>query len=124
MDIRFTVPGNPVAKGRPRVNRAGWSWTPQKTKDATKVVQEAIEALLEDIHGVFFYSDFGIYCEFFMRLKGHGADVDNLLKLVLDACNGLVWKDDKQVTKWGGEKFLYSEEPRTEVHIWTRKGGG
>ncbi len=26
-------------------------------------------------------------------------DIDNLIKTVLDACNGHVWKDDNQITE-------------------------
>ena len=124
MDLKFIVQTPPIPKGRPRVTKRGITFTPKRTKDATAVVVAVIKDLLEDDYEPDGTSDFGINCNFYCRLKGHGADVDNLLKLVLDACNGLVWKDDSQVTKLIGEKFLYSEEPRTEVRIWTRTGGG
>ena len=30
---------------------------------------------------------------------GNGGDVDNYIKSVLDGCNGVLWKDDRLVTK-------------------------
>lgn len=36
-------------------------------------------------------------------------DVDNIAKIYLDACNGLLWKDDADITKLCVEKF-YGEE--------------
>lgn len=43
-------------------------------------------------------------------------DCDNTLKLVLDAMNGIVYHDDKQIFKESYEAF-YSETPRTEIEV-------
>lgn len=53
--------------------------------------------------------------------KPHDAtpDIDNVAKLILDACKGIVWKDDRQVFQmlasawWCGER-----EQKTLVRIW------
>ena len=42
-------------------------------------------------------------------------DTDNLVKLVLDALNGVFWRDDSQVQIMAIK--LYSEHPRTQVEI-------
>lgn len=44
-------------------------------------------------------------------------DVDNLIKFVTDALNGIYWKDDSQVTQVTAAKF-YSDKPRTEITIY------
>ena len=44
-------------------------------------------------------------------------DVDNLLKLVKDSLNGLMWVDDSQVQIGGAFKIL-SHNPRTEIEIF------
>jgi Holliday junction resolvase RusA-like endonuclease len=46
------------------------------------------------------------------------SDIDNLWKLVADALNGIVWHDDKQITRADAEIFLFAEKPRTEVEVW------
>ena len=45
------------------------------------------------------------------------TDWDNLHKLSMDACNGLVWVDDKQVWKATVERLYSKENPRIELSI-------
>ena len=44
-------------------------------------------------------------------------DIDNLLKFVFDACNGILWDDDKLICEVQCRK-LYSEAPSTEIEVW------
>ena len=44
-------------------------------------------------------------------------DIDNLIKFVLDACNDVLWEDDKLVYEIQSRK-VYSENPRTEIEVW------
>lgn len=48
-------------------------------------------------------------------------DLDNVLKLILDAATGVVWHDDCQVASALIEKRVgaQGEPPRTQVGIWT-----
>jgi Holliday junction resolvase RusA-like endonuclease len=46
------------------------------------------------------------------------ADLDNMLKLVADALNGIAWHDDRQITRTHAEIFMFSDRPRTEVEVW------
>lgn len=43
-------------------------------------------------------------------------DVDNALKCVADALNGVAYHDDSQIVEMSVRKF-YSEEPRTEIFL-------
>ena len=43
-------------------------------------------------------------------------DIDNIMKVVLDALNGVAYFDDKQVCKVNFIK-MYSEEPRLKILI-------
>ena len=45
-------------------------------------------------------------------------DIDNLCKLIMDALNGIFWKDDAQIC-WIEAQKKYSERPRTELIITT-----
>ncbi len=51
-----------------------------------------------------------------MILPTSRPDADNYLKII-DACNGLVWKDDAQIVKMSVEK-RYDENPRLEIEIF------
>lgn len=44
-------------------------------------------------------------------------DLDNWLKLVLDALNGIVWKDDAAVVSFDGSRRIYSLRPRLVLSI-------
>ena len=94
-EFNLVVYGRPIGKARPRVLRNGNVYTPpatqqwedyisllarQKTMNEIPFPDEAVSVLLT------------FYCT-----KG-AADIDNLAKAVLDALNGIVWTDDKQVT--------------------------
>ena len=47
------------------------------------------------------------------------ADIDNLLKLLLDALNGCLYDDDRQVACLSGvHRFAKSDDPHTVVRAW------
>jgi len=47
------------------------------------------------------------------------ADLDNILKAVLDGLNNIAWEDDRQIAKIVAERYIDSgEDDRVEVHIW------
>lgn len=129
--IRFTIQGNPVAKGRPRFARRGnfvATYTPKNTAQAENEIQrEALSHISEPIT-----EPVELSIVFYMAIPRSTSkkrseslknaphvkrpDVDNLAKLVLDALNGIAWKDDSQVYSMSVEK-RYSDNPRTEVTI-------
>jgi Holliday junction resolvase RusA-like endonuclease len=43
-------------------------------------------------------------------------DLDNIIKLVKDAINCIVWRDDAQVVRIEADKF-YSDTPRVDVTV-------
>ena len=59
------------------------------------------------------YTKVNSTCRFYLKIKfffkqgGGGKDLDNLLKPVLDALTGVIYKDDIQVFKIESEKELY-----------------
>ena len=59
------------------------------------------------------------FCESFQR-----RDVDNMLKLILDALNGVVWKDDAQVTEVSGRVARGVSNPRTAVLLYRINSAG
>lgn len=44
-------------------------------------------------------------------------DLDNFLKLPLDALNGILWRDDAQVYSFDGSRRIYSLRPRLVLTI-------
>jgi hypothetical protein len=90
--VMLTVPGDPLSKGRPRLSRAGHAYTPKTTRDAEAVIALAWDALNVPP----FEGRVGVDIKFYQQSK-RAKDVDNMVKLVLDALNGVAWVDDSQV---------------------------
>lgn len=133
MILTFTVLGIPVAKGRGRVAVfAGHAhvFTPAKTRNAEQTfVARSLEfrpptplagALRLQLTFVLpcpksaprsLKDQLGAYPPHTKR-----PDLDNLEKLVKDACNGVFWNDDSQVFDVVKRK-VYGLVPRTEVRI-------
>jgi hypothetical protein len=84
--------------GRPRAMRNGHIYTPRDSQAAIDRMREllgaAIGAGFEPLEG-FLRVGFR-----FTRTRGRGGrfgDGDNYEKLAMDACTGLLWRDDAQV---------------------------
>jgi len=126
MEIDLTVPGKPVAQPRPRVTRWGSYDPAKKRKDKFRVIaQEQIDSALGGaLHAsLTFYMPIPKATSKAKRklLLENGAkhtkltgDLDNLIKFVFDALNGIAYKDDSQIWSLSASK-VYSEEPRTEI---------
>lgn len=139
--IKLTFEGDPVAQGRPRFARKGnfvQTYDPDKSKQAKlairkQALQLATGKVFEGAILVEMYF-FRSMPKSFSKKKAKEAlagelrpltkpDTDNYIKLVLDAINGIFYKDDSQVVEVIGRKF-YSEEPRTEIIITSLEGAG
>lgn len=132
MRLIFTIPGEPVAKARPRVTRAGITYTPAKTVNYETLVKELFCVTYPDHAPVvvpvkmLLKAYFGIPASW-SKKKQQAAlygrirptkkpDWDNLGKLVSDALNGLAYRDDAQIVEATAAKF-YSDRPRVEIEI-------
>lgn len=116
--VAFVVPGVPVGKGRPRFAKRGnfvRTYTPEKTASYENLVKVKAEEAMRGrtlIDGPVSV-DIELYVtppaswslkkqrsallgETFPTAK---PDMDNVIKGLFDACNEIVWKDDKQVVQ-------------------------
>ena len=133
--MMYTVYGEPVGKGRPRFARRGnfvSTYSPQKTKtyeDEIRMMARAAmgsSEVLETPVTVAIYIRVGIPASFSKQKRKDALegilkptkkpDADNILKCFLDAMNGIVYLDDKQVVNIHLTK-LYAEIPAVEVMV-------
>lgn len=134
--ICFTIPGQPQGKGRPRVGSvAGRArmFTPAKTVAYEGLIAHAAQEargampLLEGPLAVNLFLDCQVPASWSKRklaaaLAGEvmpttKPDADNVLKAVLDGCNGVLWRDDVQVVDVRVRK-RYSATPAVRVEAW------
>lgn len=128
--ILFKIPGEPVAKARPRVTKWGVH-TPEKTINYENLVKQmysitygqAMMAGEVEIDVKLFFGIPKSISKKKRKLMEDGQirptkkpDIDNCLKIITDALNGLAYKDDSQIVHATVSKF-YSEVPRAEVYI-------
>lgn len=113
--VMFTIDGEPMSKQRPRFNpKSGRAYTPAQTRN---VEREIAETYLSGGHKVFDGS-IGVELTFFMGTKRR-KDIDNLVKTVLDALNGVAFTDDHLVHVLSAVKFFSTpDKARTVVKIY------
>lgn len=113
--LLLTIPGDPVSKQRPRFSGKR-AYTPAETRAAEESIKwhiiESHRALLPDAD-----SSFGVRLQFFTK-NYQRRDLDNMSKLIFDACNGMVWKDDAQVHELTARLVRADPNPRTEIAIY------
>lgn len=107
----------PTAKGRPRFGKHG-AYTPKKTRDAERdaralirsqfIMQPLLGPLKVDIDFVFDRPQKPKHNQWHIVRP----DADNLVKLIKDAGNNLLWKDDSQICQMTVRKF-YVEPGRS-----------
>ena len=130
--IKLIVQGSPVALKRHKHTKSGHTYDPSKGDKRLFLAKAIKTAPKFPLDGPISMS-----CEFYVEHpKGHyrtgkyfkqlkpGADtwrskrpdIDNYIKLVLDALNGVFYKDDSQICHIEAIK-KYSQDPRTVVEI-------
>ena len=137
MNITFTIPGAAVGKGRPKFARRGdfvHTYTPEKTASYENLVKlysqmamkKAKMSITDRPVNVSIVVRAPIPKSFTKKKKMDAAanilkptskpDLDNVAKGILDAMNGIVFHDDKQVVALSIMK-MYNVEPYTTVFV-------
>ena len=136
LHVEFEIPGAPVPKGRPKFSTHGGfakAYTPAKTRNAEAFVRKCFMEQVKDfkmpVKGTVM-----LYITFFMPIPTSLSkkakttlaeqhtfhtkkpDLDNLVKLLNDALNGVAWEDDGCISFTQAVK-CYGATPKTCVEI-------
>ena len=133
--VTFSVEGTPVAKGRPKFARRGnfvSTYSPKKTVDYEAKVKEAgKDAMgssepLETPLSLYLYVRVPIPASTTKKVLAEISanrvkpikrpDLDNVLKAVSDALNGICYKDDSQIVNIHCTK-VYASVPGVDVCV-------
>jgi Holliday junction resolvase RusA-like endonuclease len=130
--IRIEIPGELRGKGRPRFDRrSGRAYTDAKTESMEAWVKLCAVQVhrgppMEGALGIDVEIGVGIPASWSRRKRADalaGAllptgkpDIDNAAKLVCDALNKLVWKDDSQIVEAHITR-RYAEAPQTVITV-------
>lgn len=130
MMTTFCVPGEPQGKARPRFTRCGRTYTPRKTVAYEDAIREEFLKSGGQITELPVKVQITAYCKIPNSASKtrtekmfHGEilpakkpDVDNIGKVVMDALNGVAYKDDAQVCLLKVGK-VYSHDPMIFVTV-------
>ena len=127
MEATIIIPGNPIAKKRPRFARRGKfvvTYNDQETEEGRWIWELRQQWSLSPLEG-----SIQLEVNFYMPIPKNllkkwdktehikRPDLDNLIKFVKDCCNQTLWKDDSQV--WNIKAFkMYSPNPQTFIRIY------
>jgi crossover junction endodeoxyribonuclease RusA len=113
--IALSIPGEPLPKGRPRAKAGQQPFTPAKTRAAEKHAASWFHASYEGWEPL--TGRLSVRATFYRRTMRH-VDVDNLLKLVTDALNGVAFVDDEQIEDISATRvYGCGDQARTELRI-------
>ena len=128
--VQFVIPSDPCAKGRPRMTRAGHTYTPQKTVNYETLVR----TIYSDKCGEYFDGPVSMEIKAYFSIpksasktKRHQMlnglirpakkpDWDNIGKIIADSLNKIAYNDDSQVASAVISKH-YAEQSRVEITI-------
>ena len=130
--IKFTIPGPPQGKGRPRFTKSGHTYTPAKTAEYEKLVQAEYmrQCAGQSLHGQPVRISIDVFFEIpqntskkrrsemmgMDRSPTKKPDIDNVIKIITDALNGIAYDDDAQIVSLSATKF-YDETPHVDVRL-------
>lgn len=120
--VYFRVPGEPVAKERPRtaMTRTGKmrTYTPRKTKAAEADIgwefRRQYQGFGDPVSGP-------VSVRLVFHTMSESKDADNLTKTVLDALNGVIWLDDRQVEEVWSKVIRGKGSPETIIEVSWRE---
>lgn len=131
MRIVLTIPGKPFGKQRPRVTKAGIAYTPQETVNYENFIKLLYIQQYKDLK---LEGPLRMIIRAFYKIPKNASkkdkklmeqniirptkkpDMDNIIKIIADALNGLAYRDDSQIVECTIEKY-FSDEERVEIEI-------
>ena len=133
----ITIPGEPISQGRPRFARQGnfvKAYDPKKSRQGKEAVRFFVAEKMERENWLLLEGPLQMRVQFGIKLptsqerkrtpvtrkwRIKKPDLDNLVKLVKDACSGIVYLDDNQIVKLSAEKIqcAQGEKPFTKIQF-------
>lgn len=116
--LEGVIPVNPEPKGRPRIARGGFAYTPAKTRKAEAAIALVLKTLCQ------IPCDTPCALELELRVERplkpsnpfpYRFDLDNAVKLVSDAANGILFIDDRQIVEIQARKLFQPPGAQGEI---------
>lgn len=118
-EYKFLIKGQPLPRPRPRVTRRGIVYFPKIYQDYLKSITDIIGWKFFDKEWTPFQKDVSLSV-LFKRKDKKRADIDNLLKVVMEALEkSTLLINDNQITYLKNVGVIYGvKQPCTQIRIW------
>ena len=120
--VEFTVEGKPIPKGRPRFTKSGHVYTPGQTltfENAVKRKAAGVMLTRQPFKGPVWVQVEAVMAPPKKLTRDYPSvrpDLDNIVKAVTDALNGICFDDDAQIISLRAWK-IYGDRPETRVTV-------
>lgn len=141
--LAFDIPGQPIGQGRPKfstINGHARAYDPEKSRNYKAYIRMLATQAMKDRGFTMIEGPCVLRIDAYFEVPKSKSkkfreaalsgleyptkkpDIDNIIKAIQDALNGLAYKDDALIVRLGVTK-LYSEIPRVEVSLieWDRE---
>ena len=120
--VYFRVPGEPVAKERPRTFTDGAgktrTITPRKTQAAEQMIGWEFRRQCPDFGDPISHP---VSVRLVFHTMSKAKDLDNCAKLALDSLNKIIWCDDRQVEHIDAKVVRGKGNPETIIEVSWRE---
>lgn len=115
--LTFEIDADPIPLARPKFcgRRA---YLPARSREYRELVQVAVQSVMTRRRIPPLTGELRCRLSFYRRFKTTArnfGDIDNHVKAILDALNGLLFADDAQIVSLTAEKFTDRQRPRTVI---------
>ena len=135
--MEIVIYGEPIPQGRPRFTKTGHTYDPQRSRNYKQLVRFWVTQHLKKIDGFKPYEDalcvdltsyLGIPTSWSKQKRIQASqgqirpivrngDIDNMVKAILDANNGLLWVDDAIITDLSARKRYTADLARVVLKV-------
>ena len=138
--MEIVIYGEPIPQGRPRFTKTGHTYDPERSRNYKQLVRFWVTQHLKKIDGFKPYEnalcvDLTFYLgiptswskqkriqasQGVIRPIVRNGDIDNMVKAILDANNGLLWVDDAIITDLSARKRYTADLARVVLKVTER----
>ena len=121
--IKIVIDGDPIPAARPRFSGRRYCYCPARDMEYREMIQWQARQAMQGAEPMTceICAEIKLYRRYRRTARIYG-DVDNHLKAIFDALNGIVIADDAQIIRCVVSKYTDKERPRAEIEIFSAQG--
>ena len=119
----FEIPFDPIPLARPKFSH-GRAYLPPRSRSYRDCVQNVVKEIMKRRKLSPLTGELICRLKFFRKFKPSArnfGDIDNHVKAIFDALQGLLFNDDRQIVSVVAQKLKDADRPRTQITFKANK---